>query len=171
MSFDPKHGHKALRRGRWSESGAEYFLTFCTADRRPGLTAPDVMTAILLEASRLGKDSRWTLLSGVVMPDHVHLLVKISSTTGLAGAVRLFKGRLTPVLRTAGLRWEPAYFDHRLRPNEDRLPVFIYIYLNPYRAKLLIPGQVWTGYFCNQNDWIWFEALTNQACPFPEWLA
>jgi REP element-mobilizing transposase RayT len=171
MPFDPLHGHAALRRGRWSDSEAEYFLTFCTADRRPGLTAPEVMTAILLEANQLGKDSIWTLRSGVVMPDHVHLLVKIASPTGLAGAVRLFKGRLTPILRPTDLRWQPAYFDHRLRPNEDRLPVFIYIYLNPYRAKLLKPGKVWSGYFCDEDDWAWFEQLTEYSCPQPEWLA
>lgn len=69
-----------------------------------------------------------------------------------------------------GLRWPPAYFDHRLRPDEDRLPVFIYIYLNPYRAKLLTPDQVWSGYFCGEDEWKWFEPLTDYSCPQPEWL-
>ena len=105
------------------------------------------------------------------MPDHVHLLAEINSATGLADAVRLFKGRLTPFLRNADLRWQPAYFDHRLRPDEDRLPIFIYIYLNPYRAKLLTSDQVWPGYFCAKEEWSWFEQQTNHWCPQPEWLA
>jgi len=43
------------------------------------------------------------------MPDHVHLLAVIGQSTNVAGAVRLFKGRLTPVLRKGGLRWQQAY--------------------------------------------------------------
>ena len=129
------------------------------------------MKAIWFEAGRLCLESVWSLRTGVVMPDHIHLLVEISSVTGLAGAVRLFKGRLTPILRKAGVQWQPAYFDHRRRPDEDRLPVFIYIYLNPYRAKLLTPDQVWSGYFCGEDEWKWFEPLTDYSCPQPEWLA
>jgi len=105
------------------------------------------------------------------MPDHVHLLAEINSAPGLAGAVRLFKGRLTPVLRQVGLRWQPAYFDHRLRPDEDLLPVFLYMHLNPYRANLILPGQPWPGHLCSEEDWLWFEPLTNHSCPHPEWLA
>lgn len=171
MPFDPRHGHEALRRGRWSESGAEYFLTFCTLDRQPGLTTPDIVKAVWLEADRLARESAWNLRTGVVMPDHVHLLVEVSSMPGLAGSVRLFKGRLAPILRKVGLKWQPAYFDHRLRSAEDRLPVFLYIHLNPYRAKLLPPDQTWPGYYCTQSDWTWFGPLTNQSCPYPEWLA
>jgi REP element-mobilizing transposase RayT len=171
MPFDPQHGHQALRRGRWSESGAEYFLTFCTANRRPGLHSPDIVPALWLEASRLGQASVWNIATGVVMPDHLHLLAEIHSPPGLAEAVRLFKGRLSPILRKSGLSWQPAYFDHRLRSAEDRLPVFLYIYLNPYRAKLLPTEQPWPGYFCREDEWTWFGLMTNHSCPCPEWLA
>jgi REP element-mobilizing transposase RayT len=128
MPFDSNHGHKALRRGRWSESGAEYFLTFCTDFRQPGLTNPNILSAVWSATSRLDQELAWHLQTGVVMPDHMHLLVDIYSSLRLAEAVRLFKGRLAPILRQAGLRWQPAYFDHRLRSAEDRLPIFMYIY-------------------------------------------
>ncbi|MDI1320394.1 MAG: transposase [bacterium] len=129
------------------------------------------MKSVWLEAGRLDQEAAWTLRTGVAMPDHVHLLVEVSSLPGLAGVVRLFKGRLAPTLRKAGLKWQPAYFDHRRRPDEDRLPVFLYIYLNPYRAKLHSEKQTWPGYFCSQGDWRWFGPLTSQSCPIPEWLA
>ena len=171
MPFDPHHGHEALRRGRWSETGAEYFLTFCTTDRQPGLTQPALLKSIWSEADRLGTESEWYLRTGVVMPDHLHLLVEISSPAGLAGAVRRFKGRLAPVLRRTALRWQPAYFDHRMRPEEDRLPVFRYIFLNPNRASLIVQNKKWPGYFCCPQDWTWFAPLTDKECPLPEWLA
>jgi REP element-mobilizing transposase RayT len=171
MPFDPHPGHAALRKGRWSESGAGYFLTFCTLDRRPGLTAPDIVKAVWAETDRLDTESVWDFRTGVVMPDHVPLLVEINPTPGLTGAVRLFKGRLSRVLRDAGLKWQPAYFDHRLRPGEDWLPLFLYIYLNPYRAKLRSTNQSWPGYRCSKVDLDCFDPLTNCACPYPEWLS
>ena len=137
MVFDPRRGHEALRRGRWSTPRAEYFITLCTQDRKQGLTEPMVLAGVLGEMKRLEAEGAWRVHTAVVMPDHVHLLVAVGESTDLAGAVRLFKGRLTPVLRKGGLRWQKAYFDHRMRPEEDRLPVFLYIFLNPYRAGLL----------------------------------
>lgn len=169
MAFDPHHGHAALRRGRWSESSAEYFLTICTFQRQTNLAQPDLLSAIQFQAERLDAESIGSLRTSVVMPDHLHLLVDTDS--GLAGAVRLFKGRLSPVLRAAGLRWQSAYFDHRMRPEEDRLPVFRYIFLNPYRANLVAPTEKWPGCFCCPLDWAWFAPLTSDNCPFPEWLS
>ncbi len=171
MPFEPKHGHEALRRGRWSESGTEFFLTFCTASRKPGLTEPTLLKSIWLEAERLTKESVWHLRTAVVMPDHLHLLAEIGSSSDLAAAVPLFKGRLVPALRSAALQWQPAYFDHRMRPDEHRLPVFSYLFLNPYRASLLAQNEKWPGYYCCPQDWAWFAPLTDKDCPLPEWLA
>jgi hypothetical protein len=81
------------------------------------------------------------------------------------------KGRLSLDLRKHDLRWQKAYFDHRLRPNDDALPVFLYIYLNAYRAGLVAADEKWPAYFCCPEDWSWFQTATNQSCPYPEWLA
>ncbi|MFZ5495155.1 MAG: hypothetical protein ACOZE5_07430 [Verrucomicrobiota bacterium] len=56
--------------------------------------------------------------------------------------MRLFKGRLTPALRNHGLKWQEGFYDHQIRESEDLLPVFLYIYLNPYRAGLLGEAEV-----------------------------
>lgn len=170
MAFDRHLGHAALRQGRWSESGADYFLTICTQDRASGLAMPMIEAAIWRESDRLETDSAWMLRSAVVMPDHLHLFVTILPKADLSGAVRLFKGRLAPVLRQNNLRWQQAYFDHRMRTGEDRLPVFLYIFLNPYRAGLITTDKVWPGYRCHPDDWAWFEPLTSSSCPMPEWL-
>jgi REP element-mobilizing transposase RayT len=104
------------------------------------------------------------------MPDHLHVLFTLGDSFALSECLRLFKGRLSPVLRRHDLRWQDGYYEHRLRPDEDRLPVFLYIFLNPYRANLLPLSEKWSGYFCTSEDWAWFEPLTNTATPFPEWL-
>jgi putative transposase len=170
MPLTPGRGHEALRRGRWSAPGAEYFLSLCTHDRRPGLTEPSVASAVLARAHQLTTEGHWHLRTATVMSDHLHLFVTLGEHHELSAAIRLFKGPLTPVLRNAGLRWQRACFDHRLRPAEDRLPVFLYIFLNPYRAGLITSARIWPAYFCSDDDWSWFEPLTNASSPFPDWL-
>lgn len=146
-------GHEALRRGRWSCPGAEYFLTFCTKDRRCGLAHPGLLDVLGVSMQQLSADRVWSVRTAVIMPDHIHLLVALRSEDTLSEAVRLFKGRSSVVLRGAELQWQRGYFDHRMRDGEDRLPVFRYIYLNPYRAGLVDIGRRWPGYFCADEDW------------------
>ena len=55
-------------------------------------------------------------------------------------------------------------------PHEDRLALFLYIFLNPYRARLCAPGERWPGYFCREEDWSWFNGELNSERPYPEWL-
>lgn len=104
------------------------------------------------------------------MPDHLHLLVVLGENHALSEVIRLFKGRLSPPLRRAGLHWQEGYYDHRMRDNDDRLPVFLYIFLNPYRANLISADAVWPGYYCDSLDWEWFDAMTDSDLPSPEWL-
>ena len=171
MALTPRRGHEALRQGRWSLPGAEYFLTLCTKNRKHGLAEETTLVAILTEARRLNNEGIWQWRTLVVMPDHVHSLVVVNESTDLTAAVRLFEGRLAPRLRKSDLHWQQAYFDHRMRLTEDCLPVFLYIYLNPYRANLLRQSESWPGYYCADEDWAWFEVLTNESLPLPEWLA
>ncbi len=106
----------------------------------------------------------------VVMPDHIHLLVRLTPGASLSTAVRLFKGRTAAVLRATGLKWQKGYYDHRLRSEEPVKPVFDYIFLNPFRAGLIEPGQHWAEYYCDSGEWEWFGPQTDQASAFPEWL-
>ena len=104
------------------------------------------------------------------MPDHLHLLIRLGESLPLGECVKLFKGRLSPCLRPARLHWQDGFYDHQLRPADDELAVFLYIYLNPYRAGLLPGTKTWPGYRCRPEDWAWFGALTKECTPQPEWL-
>jgi hypothetical protein len=91
----------------------------------------------------------------------MHLIVTLGADADLTVVIRLFKGQLVPALRTAALRWQRGCFDHQMRRGEDRLPVFRYIFLNPYQAELIAPHEKWASYYCSPDDWNWFEPLTN----------
>ena len=57
-----------------------------------------------------------------------------------------------------------------MREKDDGLSVFLYIYLNPYKAGLLPKDQSWPGYYCAPADWDWFSQVTDRDLPFAEWL-
>jgi putative transposase len=164
---DPRKGFPALRRGRHSQPGASYFITICAERPCAGLIAPETESIVRRHYLEIAD---WSVHCAVTMPDHLHLLVTLSASGELAKCVRACKGRLSPHLRRIGIRWQPSFYDHRLRNEEDWLPVFLYIFLNPYRARLIPPSESWPGYYCSREDWAWFAPLTAEKRPEPAWL-
>jgi putative transposase len=165
-----KPGYAALRRFRHSAAGAEYFLTTNLSTHGSGLEAKALLSEIWSQWARLQDEELWLIRTAIVMPDHVHLLISLGPAAELAACMRLFKGRVTPALRGIGMKWQEGFYEHRLREAEDLLPVFLYIFLNPYRAGLIPTDRTWPGYYCAPEDWKWFGAMTANAVPQPEWL-
>jgi len=171
MALDPHKGYRSLLRGRSSQSGSEYFLTFCTAHRQQGLDAEPIASAILAEIHRMETEGVWRSRCAVVMRDHIHLLVQLADKLTLGKAVARLKGKTSARLKAAGIPWQDGYYEHLMRPKEDRLPVFLYIYLNPYRAGLLPAGKIWPWFVCGEEDRAWFMPMLDQGLPAPDWLA
>ena len=170
MPSDPTKGHAALRRGRVSTPNAAYFLTVCTAHRTAGLTEPEVGAKILEETQAAQNDGVWSVRCAVVMPDHVHLLIELGAKLSLEKAVSRLKAKTSAGLRAVCLTWERGFFDHRLRAADDILGVFLYIYLNPYRAGLCERTDPWPWFQCHPDDWAWFCDYLDEDRPPPEWL-
>ncbi|HQY05479.1 MAG TPA: hypothetical protein PLQ52_05410 [Lacunisphaera sp.] len=89
----------------------------------------------------------------------------------LGRAIARLKSKSITGLKSGGLRWQNGYFEHRLRPEEDPLPLFLYIFLNPCKSGLLPPKPRWPWYFCRQEDMDWFAGYLDQGLPEPVWLA
>lgn len=171
MPPDPTKGHAALRRGRVSTPDASYLLTVCTDRRADGLIDPAVGARILGEMQAAQADDVWSVRCAVIMPDHVHLLIKLGPRLPLGKAVSRLKAKTSAALREKGYTWERDFFDHRLRGGDDVLDVFLYIYLNPYRAGLCARSEAWPWFHCHPDDWVWFRDYLNEDRPPPEWLA
>jgi putative transposase len=170
MAFDPHHGHAALRRGRNSEPSSSYFLTVCTDNQKTGLIDADVSKVIWQEITLMETDGSWQLRCAVIMPDHVHLLIRLGGLLSLGQTIQRLKAKTSPALRGKDLKWEHDFFDRKLRSDEPLLPIFLYIYLNPYRAELCKTAEKWVDYRCCEDDWGWFRPLLDQDSPPPEWL-
>ena len=152
--------------------GGEYFLTVCTNDRRAGLTTLLTAEGILTEMRVMDADATWQLRCAVVMPDYVHLLMILGERLTLGKCVSRLKSKTSAAVRAARpeVEWERDFFDRHIRVEEDRLSLFLYIYLNPYRAGLCERAARWPWYYCRDEDWSWFKDYLHEDRPVPEWL-
>jgi len=134
-------GHQALRRGRWSEAGRIYLVTFTTARRQPHF----IDWPVASDAARLmANSSAWhesRLLAWVLMSDHWHGLVELGDGVLLADCTRRVKGASARSLRQRhpipGRVWATGYHDHALRKQGDLLAAARYLVMNPVRARLV----------------------------------
>ena len=68
----PERETSRLRFGRDSASGASYFVTICTKDRKPVLTQPDIGNRLIEIIQAMHVSGDINLVSSTLMPDHVH---------------------------------------------------------------------------------------------------
>lgn len=122
-------------------AGAHYFITFRT--HAGELTHTE--RAVVLDACLFWHGARFYLGAAVVMPDHVHLLLRIIQQPGgawptLPGLVHSIKSfSAHAILRaraSTGRLWQREYFDKIIRSDGEYHRCVEYILLNPRRAGL-----------------------------------
>jgi putative DNA methylase len=134
--------------------GKTLFLTFNTQRR---WILPEPVRQAVMDCCVHDHGSKYALHAAVVMPDHVHLLLMpntdaYGNTYGIAEFMNGIKGAaahaVNRALRRRGAVWQPEYFDHVLRSDEDARATAEYICANPLRAGL---GGA------DSYPWIWRE--------------
>ena len=112
----------------------------------------------------------WTIRAAVVMPNHVHLLLKLRERLALGQAIARLKSKTKPVLGAHALNWQKCYYEHRLRDTDSIRAVVYYLYLNPYRAALAGDAEVYPWFWLGAAEADWFRPQLAKGCPCPEWL-
>jgi len=134
-------GQQALRKGRFSEAGRAYFLTFAV-DRRQQLLIGALAQCFVEHLLKWQREMRFALLAFVVMPDHIHLLGILTGQRQLSEVVRILKGRtgrtLNSLLGQSGSFWQSAFYDHAVRREENLEAITRYIQENPVRQGLVV---------------------------------
>ncbi|ALN83909.1 transposase IS200 like family protein [Lysobacter capsici] len=148
-AFKPARGHAALRRGRVSEAGRVYLLTFVTDHRHPWFAdarLAEAAVSALLDA-RSWRHS--TLLAWVLMPDHWHGLVELDERDCMPALVRQLKCSSSRRVRAAlgavvpAAVWAQAYHDRALRRDEALVAAARHVVMNPVRARLVRRAREW----------------------------
>ncbi len=97
-------------------------------------------------ALRFFDGQRYRLEAWVVMPNHVHVLVRVWQTP-LAEVLRSWKGftarAANKLLGRQGAFWEREYWDTRVRDEQRLRKAVRYIEANPVKASLVREAKAW----------------------------
>ncbi len=122
-----------------------WFVTFAMYDRKPELASSKVYGRFV----RFGEQqaSRGIAIGRhVIMPDHVHLFIRLVPEYELGTTIGFLKKALSAVLEQIGVQaphWQPGFFDHLLRSAEAYSEKWEYVYQNPVRAGLVGSPEEW----------------------------
>ena len=152
---------KRLNGWDYASNGA-YFITVCTAARRPLLGAlhGDVVVSstigrIALEQLRILGDSTRGIDVGahVLMPDHIHVILMLTGQcrgrAPLEASVASWKASVTREARQravsapAALLWQRGFYDRVIRNEREFDALSEYIDTNPLRLALATAAKGW----------------------------
>lgn len=133
-------GHRALRRGRWSEHGRIYLVTAVTAAREPLFLQHELARIACRSFLTFGTEGTSSLIAWVLMPDHAHWLLQLGDGESLPQAVnRLKSGSARRIGQGASLQgrvWACGFHDRALRSGDNLIAAARYVVANPLRAGL-----------------------------------
>jgi REP element-mobilizing transposase RayT len=119
----------------------QYFLTFCTHERKRLFTTADAVLVARTQIERAAAEQSIALLAYCYLPDHVHFLAegKAEESDCLRFITRAKQFSGFHYKATFGQRlWQRYGFEHILRSEESALSVARYIIENPLRARLVV---------------------------------
>ena len=125
-----------LRKGRVSIENQIYLVTTVTNKRNPvfldlysGRELVKVLNTTSLEVKTI---------YFVIMPDHLHWLVQLKGRQTLSKIIQKIKSKsgfhIKLKLKLTENLWQPGFYDHALRKEEDIKSVARYVIANPLRA-------------------------------------
>jgi putative transposase len=140
-----KGKQRNLREGRRSIAGVFYSITFSTLNREPILAREDVFEAVLSSLrfrEGLGSIRVCCLL---VMPDHLHMIVRLGSVESLSEFVKSMKTQtarmINDLLERTGSLWQKGYYDRAVREESALNAMVRHIRENPVRAGLTLTAD------------------------------
>jgi REP element-mobilizing transposase RayT len=133
------------------------------------LNRPEIAGAIHAQLQALGGDAAIELRAWVVTPEHLHLFFTLTGRLTVGPIVGRLKAKTRASLLVQALRWQGNFYEHRLRPGERVEDVLRYLFLNPYRAKLVSLTETYPHGGIGATDAEWLRATLDDQHPFPEW--
>ena len=120
-----------------------YFVTLCVEDRRPVLANDAVHAALKAFAVRGHEERGIAVGEYVIMPDHIHLFVRLPAELRLTEWGRMLKRAITQVLPPGSFAWQRGFFDHLIRHGESYSEKWEYVRMNPVRAGQAGTAEEW----------------------------
>ena len=120
--------------------GLTFFVTTSLANRALLLRAPDKAQIVVDSLQFFRRNGDIELYGFVVMPDHVHLILKLHDSLTLPRWVRRFKSYTAHGVGLGPI-WEKGYWSEVVAGESFLLEKLQYIHANPIRAGLVTEPQ------------------------------
>ena len=132
--------------------GATYFVTFRTRYTRLSSEEQQCILDHLV-----GDNNRfYTLISAVVMPDHVHLLIIPFKRYSLSRIMKGIKGvsarKINKMRQTTGSIWQDESFDRIIRNQKELNEKLQYMANNPVKEGLTDDIWNYPGWYFNRKE-------------------
>jgi putative transposase len=131
-------------------AGRLQFVTFRLAraflDGAVGRIDRRVVMETIAERVVAAHPNRFRLRTWVVMPDHVHLVVRTGAASlgSVVGGIKMGSARrLNALIGGSGRVWDREHFDRRLPTEEAASAAIAYVELNPVRKGLCANILAW----------------------------
>jgi REP element-mobilizing transposase RayT len=128
-----------------------YFVTCNVLDRREVFTSDAPVACVREQIVRTCTECEFEEIALVCMPDHVHGLFEgTSDGSALVPFMKLLRQRAAVAYKKLERRrlWQPGYFEHVLRDEEDTRDVAFYIIANPVRKGLVEKPEDYPYVWC-----------------------
>ncbi len=140
MDMPLRPAHRAQRKGRAGLRGQLYHITTVTHERRPLFRPFDAAIAACRAIHSQTRTGELEPLCWVLMPDHLHVLLRLQ-TDDLSATIGQLKARIAHAVDaacdSAPPLWGRGFDDHALRSDENPLVVARTLIAHPLRAGLV----------------------------------
>jgi len=113
--------------------GGVYFFTVVTRERAPWLIEPEAVQRLRGAFRKVMVQKPFTLDAFVLLPNHLHAIWRLpEGDSNFSMRWRLIKHHVS-VGRTGTWGWQPRFWEHLLRNDEDWRRHMDYIHYNPVK--------------------------------------
>jgi len=135
----------------WTADGCTYFVTFYT--RKTVFNENE--QRIILSHIKEGDGIFYNCYAVIVMPDHVHLLLRPNEKISLSRIMHGIKGvsahKINLYRNTRGAIWQKESYDRIVRDEKEFDEKLNYMYNNPIKKGLTENSWNYIGWWYNEN--------------------
>jgi len=153
-----------------SNAGAVYFVSLMTSEHQPWLAIPRTRDAFLTALRAWHAQRNGRILAVNALPDVAHVLMELGSLLTVSQVVSGWKAALR---HGAGYSqtFRDDFQEYRLEAGEGVEDYGLYMFLAPYRSRLIPAEQIWDGWWTPEPGLFQFTASLNATGgPPEEWV-
>jgi REP element-mobilizing transposase RayT len=122
----------------WVKPGANFHIRIRT--QGTDLTQPALARELLCSAAEYHRRQTWHSHLFLLMPDHLHAILAFPPERDMSVLIGKWKAWQT---RSAAVKWQENYFDHRIRSDHEFHLKSAYIRNNPVVMALCSKPEDW----------------------------